>query len=525
MNRFDFYLAQLVSESEIDGAFDAAEQADWDMMADFGLVGVAQGLVATQHAPTPDLTIDITAGTAYDSNGQRIEIGSAQTLNLAVDSDSNSTAVGVGGNSKVLSVFLFAQRTLSDPRVDGNSNTVQFSRAESFEFKVVQGSEATTGAETPPSLEVDKVLLCDVTIDFGQTQIFDADINANAVGGNRRQDAFVVSAGSLEVRSGTPEGAVGGVLTELNNHITDVANAHGDTAIDAGAKSGTATSLTAGTVSSQIQEIIDELPGFATTNNWTGASNTFQNFVTIGGGTDPLRLSNINADIVFSNDNANGSQHEIRVSDPASGTAGRSIALIAGRAFGNTDDGGNIILQVGQESAASTTRQGGKLVEVYDGRVFQDLERVVRYWLPTEEQNTNGGSMSQNVFTTTSLGLPENCMVEINAKVFHFMNDDGAGSPGDTGWEYTELSHTVGRKAGGNLFNLGAVTTLVAPKNAGSFTGNEPALSTFIAVGTSVDITWTTADQNLNSENNYTTAVHITCRIVEFDLLAADVVN
>ena len=276
MDRFDFYLAQLVSESEVDGAFDAAEQADWDMMADFGLTGVAQGLVPVQHAPTADLTIDVSAGVAYDVNGKRIEVGSGQTVDMSVDSDSNSTAVGSGGNSKVVSLFLFADRTLSDPRVDGNSNTVQFSRAETFAFKVVQGNEATTGTEVPPSLEVDKVLLADVTLDFSQTQILDADINANAVGGNRRQDAFVLSAGSISVRAGTPETSDQGLITELNNHVTGVSNQHPATAISAAiaATWHDGASVSGTDVDAVLEEIVNDLVDNAGSDRIGAAAHT-----------------------------------------------------------------------------------------------------------------------------------------------------------------------------------------------------------------------------------------------------------
>ena len=264
---------RLLTEAELDGAFDAAEQADWDIIADAGLIGIASGLDVTQHSPTADLTVDVTSGTAYDPSGKRVRIGSGQTVDLSVDHLSASTAVGASGNSKVISLYVYADRLLSDPRVDGNSNTVQYSRAESFAFYVKQGSEATTGTESPPALEPDKVLLADVTIDFGQTQIVDADINTNASGGNRRQDAFVASAGNLAIREGTAEEALAAILTELNNHITDVANAHATAAIDGAAYSGSNLSVTATDLESQIQELCDAETYDITTLTVTGTAS------------------------------------------------------------------------------------------------------------------------------------------------------------------------------------------------------------------------------------------------------------
>lgn len=308
MDRFDFYFLQLVSEAEIDGAFDRAELADQAIVSDTGLVGVVQGATVTQHAPTADLTVDVLTGTAYDPDGQRMRVPSLQVVDMSVDHLSQSTTVTSGGNTNILSLFLLFERSLSAPRIDGNSNQVFFQRDESFDFKVAQSGEAAS--PSPPALEADKILLADITLSFGTTQILNAAISTA-----RRQDAFVMSAGALAVQTGTPEQSDQAILTHLNNHITSVANLHPATAIDyaggpawlggvtnpattveaqldkmvsdlgdvsatsggdkIGGKAltsaqGTGLNLIAGSLTSQLQDIIDEFVPLSGDPTWTG---------------------------------------------------------------------------------------------------------------------------------------------------------------------------------------------------------------------------------------------------------------
>ena len=261
MDRFDFYFLQLVSEAEIDGAFDRAELADQAIVSDTGLVGVVQGATVTQHAPTADLTVDVLTGTAYDPAGQRMRVPSLQVVDMSVDHLSQSTAVTSGGNTNILALFLLFERSLSDPRIDGNSNQVFFQRDEAFDFKVVQSGEGAS--PSPPALEADKILLADVTLSFGTTQILNAAISTA-----RRQDAFALSAGALAVQTGTPEQSDQAILTHLNNHITSVANLHPATAIDYAGGPNWLGGVTnpATTVEAQLDKIVSDLGDVSATS-------------------------------------------------------------------------------------------------------------------------------------------------------------------------------------------------------------------------------------------------------------------
>lgn len=172
-----FYYRQKVTEDELNGAFAALEQADRYIVKDLGFVGIATGMVVTQHAGTPNLTVDVSAGVAYDFEGRRIEFPNAITANLAADSNNASTAVAVNGNARVVSLSVVFDRQLSDPRTDGNGDTIYFVNDEFYQVQVTMGVEATLGTEVAPSIDPDAILLADVKLVYNQTQILNAGIN------------------------------------------------------------------------------------------------------------------------------------------------------------------------------------------------------------------------------------------------------------------------------------------------------------------------------------------------------------
>lgn len=248
-DRRNYFHGQIIQEGELDDGFDGVELAIWNLAADLGLVGIASGGVVTQHSPTPDLTVDVTSVRAYDQTGRRIEYPSTQTPSLAVDSNAVSTAVVNSGNSKIVSLFVRFKRDESDPRTDDNAASLNFVQDEGFEFVIVQGAEGVS--PTPPALLSDGILLADITRTFGQTQIVNGNISTT-----RRQDMFVCSSGSISFKKGTPEEAVQQVVTELANHVAGVSNVHPATAVSAAAVSQSPTSLTLGTVASQLTELL-----------------------------------------------------------------------------------------------------------------------------------------------------------------------------------------------------------------------------------------------------------------------------
>lgn len=226
-SRRDYYFRQKVTEAELDAGFEGLEQADFNLAIDHDLTGIVTGL-GVGEAAAPDLTVDVVLGTAYSKQGERIRVGSTQNVDCSQDDGGTPTTVTTPGNTKVVSVFIEFDRALSDPRIDGNSLTVYFVRAESFAFSVVQGSEAVIGSESPPPLDSGKLLLADIRLENGTTQI----LNAHTVGAydqidtTRREDAFKFTGGTVEIIEGSAYDALDSLLTALNNHIDGAANVH-----------------------------------------------------------------------------------------------------------------------------------------------------------------------------------------------------------------------------------------------------------------------------------------------------------
>lgn len=213
MDRKDYYFRQKVTEAELDAGFADAEQAIWNLMSDHDLVGIVSGGGVSEASPA-DLTVDVGGPMiVYDQQGRRVFFNSTQNLDLSTDEDGAATAVGTAGNEKWLSIFAAFDRALSDSRTDGNGSTVQFERAESFSLNVVQGAEASSGNATRPSLRNDEILLADVLIVEGQSQIQNADISTT-----RREHVFVISGSTNTITQGRVEDALADLLSILENY-------------------------------------------------------------------------------------------------------------------------------------------------------------------------------------------------------------------------------------------------------------------------------------------------------------------
>jgi len=160
----------------MDLAFSWVEDADWNIALDNVFEGVHSQSEPQQHG-VGDLTVDIPGPiVAGGKDGERIYLSDTlANLDCSEDEFNVSTAVVNPGNSKILSLFIRFKRRLEDPRTDGNGQTVYTKQYEDAELFVRQGTEAVS--PTPPAVLTDAILLGDVTLSFGQTQILNTDID------------------------------------------------------------------------------------------------------------------------------------------------------------------------------------------------------------------------------------------------------------------------------------------------------------------------------------------------------------
>lgn len=280
MQRYDFYFGQLVNQADLDNAFDGAEQADRDFVADIGSTGINSGLTVSEASGTPNLTVEVASGVGYDQTGRRIRIPSTQTVDLS------SFVPSTGGNSRYVTILASFARELSDPRVDDNSVTVQYNRAESFAtynsadpdydqaLVLVVGAESA-GTPARPAKPGTSLVLADVLLTNGDTQILNAAIDQTT--DNRRDWAFELLATSpVTTKSGTLSELGQDLLDGLNNHINDLSGAHdADTIVYNPASSV----FSATDVQAAIDEIESLFPRTGTVNTWTN-SNIFNAIAT-----------------------------------------------------------------------------------------------------------------------------------------------------------------------------------------------------------------------------------------------------
>lgn len=186
----------------------------------------------------PDLSVDLTSPTrAYDWLGQRVFIGIDRTVDCPVDLVSIPTTVASPGNQRWLAVFLRFARQLSDPRTDDNAQQVYFRRDESYEFVVRQAPEGPVGAATRVAMQPDELLVCDIRLAHGQTQLLNTHIDL------ARCQAFIFAQGdAIAVQSGTwtvlqpavntVQATFDDVDAEFADHFSGVARLHPANATD-----------------------------------------------------------------------------------------------------------------------------------------------------------------------------------------------------------------------------------------------------------------------------------------------------
>lgn len=201
-DRHDYYFRQRVTEAELDEGFSYLENADRSIVADilgggFLIQGLDTGVIKENAGVGMDVRAERLLG--YDQLGRRLsnlrhaylgggDLGPAEhVIDVSVDEGAASTAVVGGGNEKTISIFVEFRRDNSDVRVDGNAVNIDFQQEESIQYNVVQSAEAGAGLSVPPALRTDQLLLADIVIQFGDTDILNAAISQG------RREAFTLS--------------------------------------------------------------------------------------------------------------------------------------------------------------------------------------------------------------------------------------------------------------------------------------------------------------------------------------------
>jgi cytoskeletal protein CcmA (bactofilin family) len=147
-----------------------ADEDDFNLLADYqednvqlfaqdcGFAGCyLSGGAVTPHSPVSwKVILGISA--ARDDNGDRIKIASPETIDMEPSGDP-----GVG-NEVYMSAFLSYTATETVPDVDGHGVAYYKDYDDGYAITVVEGTAASSGAATPPSIPAGKLCICDVLV-------------------------------------------------------------------------------------------------------------------------------------------------------------------------------------------------------------------------------------------------------------------------------------------------------------------------------------------------------------------------
>lgn len=303
MDKRNWYFRQVVSEDNLDEAFDRVEEHHEQALVDIGathqptdakLGGIMHGLKLTIDG----VNVGISAGVAYDSLGRKLQIDSDITVEVT---STGTSSVGVGGPLdggvptapgvgffRYLSLFIEFQQILSDPAKDGTDTTVYTAILDSFQIVGTQGVPGNPSGTLAP-LGTTRVLLGDVVIDENslpvsiydlrrQSYIHAVDDETTATTRDLHDD-FPVR--GLDVDDGGAREAIITLLGFYNDHVRrdgDATDKHSADEVDMPLIPGGEHPLNSGDLTGQIGEIIDYLNSMYDTEIFadakvSGASN------------------------------------------------------------------------------------------------------------------------------------------------------------------------------------------------------------------------------------------------------------
>ena len=166
MDRVNFMFRQILESADMREIFqNNIENAIKNIIVDFLGNGIASGLKVTEDS-TPSKNVTIKAGVAYLS-GSRMANGADfyYDLNYSIPAT----------EKRITSLCLKPKRVEYDQRQDGYGNDVYFRSDESFEIITLDGT--VSNSPIPPVLQSDLILIADITLIAGQSQILNSDIS------------------------------------------------------------------------------------------------------------------------------------------------------------------------------------------------------------------------------------------------------------------------------------------------------------------------------------------------------------
>jgi hypothetical protein len=256
------------------------------------------------------------------------------------------------GNKRWVSLYIYFDRKTLDPQIDGSGDTIYADQPESFVFEVDRGTEAVTPTDKA-NLKSGKILLADfeidedsavVTTDLSRRQGWIRFVDSDATPTTRLASGYPIR--GLQIDGSTQDAlrdAIMQLLGYYNDHVNGDGDEHSGINVNMPAVSGTPHSLTADVLTTQIEDIVDQMND--PSGDYTSLAGTItypRGMIITGGGSSEDAITAVggapNGDGVFAT--ADGTGYGIRAYGSSDGVD--SIAIYA---VGGNDDGIGIVGQ------------------------------------------------------------------------------------------------------------------------------------------------------------------------------------
>ena len=146
--------------------------------------GVLEGLPVSENDPTPDMSVLVGAGYAWDGYGKIIHPTATEARDCSVDKNAAPT-IPSAGKERYIVIAAKHDRKLSSLATsivgwpEAASEEVYTIDDDWYEYVVIAGAEAAPGSATVPACQVDEVHLAAVLLTDSTTAITDAMIDTS----------------------------------------------------------------------------------------------------------------------------------------------------------------------------------------------------------------------------------------------------------------------------------------------------------------------------------------------------------
>lgn len=207
MKRYRFFYEQLVTDTEINNAFDAVQNAELNKSTELGEAGVHSGFVVAPTSPVSTSVLVSTGTGRIPSTGRRVAnlISQEVACDLTDGGDPTYSDLGVG-EGRWCSIFVRSLLVDSVLRTDGHGDPLYYEQSESLEFFLQRGTAGVVADKATlarPGSVSTAIRLSDIWFENGSTDILVGDLDDS-----RREDYFRSTVYGSTVVEGNPRAAL-----------------------------------------------------------------------------------------------------------------------------------------------------------------------------------------------------------------------------------------------------------------------------------------------------------------------------